>query len=465
MKTKSLQVESVDVDKIDAIQAGLRKKYGDFPTTKSNDSPYGPGTFGVEIEITPQDTESDADRLIAEDPSEVFRLLRGDLFDDFHEWIRDNQDRANSYRYNNNNTWDDAYGPQSLSSWEEDNPEPEKDDFSDESDYELALEHWYDDRKSVEREYDSFDFEDNDKCVEEFIRDQPVDRLKDMLVRYARIDGNLPEINEIVGYLIRLGEKASVENKYTEEGGDASEHEWGVGEDGDNIEVRTRHMEVADLPMLEKFISFVQRNYKTSANTSAHVHIGLPAEFDQFDLLAIATLVDETAVIKDISPSRKLALKQWGDFRTAISRNIIKVLKSKDLLHRRIHWNNNAAESLVFDTAKKYQGTNIRAMITHGTVEFRYFASEMEDVGKFIKWIRYFLLLPLIAKKRDKLKFVDSDTGYFTYVTRAKNGGFFTSPDPIARIDEPIPLSRKNASNPEGSYAEKLAKKARELRI
>ena len=52
----------------------------------------------------------------------------------------------------------------------------------------------------------------------------------------------------------------------------------------------------------------------------------------------------------------------------------------------------------------RYWGTNVAAMRSKRTIEFRYLGSQIaSNVVAFIKWIQYYLLLPKVAKSRNSV--------------------------------------------------------------
>ena len=78
-------------------------------------------------------------------------------------------------------------------------------------------------------------------------------------------------------------------------------------------------------------------------------------------------------------------------------------------------------------TFQKFQGTNISSFFRRKTVEFRYFSSKMiANPPLFIQWIKYFMLLPAVAKKRNRAIFVHPDNAKWKLVAVRKQDGSVT---------------------------------------
>jgi hypothetical protein len=162
-----------------------------------------------------------------------------------------------------------------------------------------------------------------------------------------------------------------------------------------------------------------------TANTSAHVHVGIGEigkDYDVFDLLIMSELIDENAIIRS-EPEGGRNYSKWAELRSQAS-NILDaygigdggedfaVISNDDFL--------KALERK--DKGVRYRGFNIFSLIKQPTVEFRYFSSRMaENPELYIKWIDYFLQLPTIAKKRNKIKI-----GNY-YINRLSGNRFFVS--------------------------------------
>ncbi len=80
---------------------------------------------------------------------------------------------------------------------------------------------------------------------------------------------------------------------------------WAVGEDGPNVEIRSRHMRQTgnDFNIISKVGNWVS-DQATHGKTGMHIHIGVPSDFDMFDVLAMSTLVDEKAIKSAVAMDR-----------------------------------------------------------------------------------------------------------------------------------------------------------------
>jgi hypothetical protein len=129
----------------------------------------------------------------------------------------------------------------------------------------------------------------------------------------------------------------------------------------------------------------------------------LPADFDSFDLLAITTLVDEREIQNQVGPDRELS--SWAQLRSALHNKIVDYLirstENQETKEKSFIIDNNKLFSILNGLGRNY-GTNISAMRSKGTIEFRYLSSQIaKNSDIFIKWIQYYLLLPKVAKSRN----------------------------------------------------------------
>jgi hypothetical protein len=215
---------------------------------------------------------------------------------------------------------------------------------------------------------------------------------------------------------------------------------WAVGEDGPNVEIRSRHMRQTgnDFNIISKVGNWVS-DQATHGKTGMHVHIGVPSDFDMFDVLAMSTLVDENAIKSAVAMDRDF--NSFAKLRRSLS----------NAIYNRIHeymrrQSENVPKSFTLTNAQmkevlahfdRNHGTNIAAFSEHKTIEFRYLGSDMAD--QVLKWISYFLLLPRIAKSRNQVKL---DTIYNEQIVATRMPGkikfdLFTTDDP--RTSVPMP--------------------------
>ena len=194
----------------------------------------------------------------------------------------------------------------------------------------------------------------------------------------------------------------------------ASKSDWNVGMDGENIEIRSRHLTPSDFGIVKDLLSNYVRGHITHGETSAHIHVGLPSKFCPFAMFALSSLVDEEHLKKDISQNRHLSLHRFAalrkSFETVINHSFINRLNNekKDAVNIPL-WN---FYHIVRGISSKHTGTNLLhvgdEVHQHNTIEFRYFSSDFKtdsDISKFIKWIEYFILLPKVAQHRNRIKF------------------------------------------------------------
>jgi hypothetical protein len=271
--------------------------------------------------------------------------------------------------------------------------------------------------------------------------------------------------------------------------------EWVVNMDeGGQPEIASRILTTEDFPLLKRFFKEL-RGEETSAGTSAHIHIGVPENFDMFSLLALYFLVDEK-YIQEILPKRDFA--KWAELSSNLRRvfsvnisafvnsNYAKMIKveyknpkktiymTPNMLNRlhiktyRVKIDNSTGEEIEDDNLKEVQkllkdsdvesidfdkwnddgetygkhpdftfeeidkkeisdgvweieegilthwlksvekkmnGVNTTYFDKRKTIEFRYLSSEILDKpSNFLRFIRYFLLLPEIASRTKKLE-------------------------------------------------------------
>lgn len=75
-------------------------------------------------------------------------------------------------------------------------------------------------------------------------------------------------------------------------------------------------------------------------------------------------------------------------------------------------------------TFQKFSGTNISSFFERKTVEFRYFSSKMiANPPLFIQWIKYFMLLPAVAKKRNRAVFVHPNDSKVKMIAARRSDG------------------------------------------
>jgi hypothetical protein len=412
--------EAVPFQKSNVVDQRLQKNV--IPTVS-------PGTFGIEFEYAPDKPTMDSiDPNDYEDEivSNMTRghNLRGNL-QAYYEWLEEKRKYSNrrwgaSYQ----KEWDDSYGPPAADDWLEHNPEPQRDDYNRQTDSENGDQDKYDDDhsewesnyKDVDIEYSRWSYRGMYNWLEEWaiemIRNGEWQEYSDISIEDLGT-GRVDIVNEIDNARRFIEEKLND----TAPSYNSTKDHWGVGMDAENIEIRSKHLTESELPKVERLLKDFLSHKKTSRDTSAHVHVGLPAKFDAFDIMAMSDLVDEKEIRDAIGPDRnynawaKLNYDLAGDILEAIGEHFKKSLELPP--NRRVSeiietgWlvKLDTLEKILKDNMKKYRGTNLAAFWDHRTIEFRYWSSEaaVSHPNTFINWIRYFLLLPKVALKRNKI--------------------------------------------------------------
>ena len=398
IKLKAL-LEKVSFDKLRNIERGLKKKHGQ--------KAYGPGTFGVEFEFgDPDAVDVDIDELIWDNESEIVDYLEryepGSFLSDYQDWMLDEHPSPQSV-----DDWEyDNPEPESLEDWESYNEMPKENDFEDLGDFEEAYSDWDDQRDEIIQVRDSWEDEksqiedaydewerDFDDYKEEFANhilnsDNLMEYLDhDEILDIVGNDGGMSDEIENVRHYLRRELKQNV-------GYESSKTDWEVHEDS-GIEIASRHLTMKDFPLVAKLMKHIYTNYSVSGNQSAHVHVGIE-EMDDFDIIVMSTLVDEDALMNDLSPDRELG--QWAQLNTVLHKRIIEKFENTIESSGKIM---DVIDLRDLYKGSRYFGTNLQSTRRRNTIEFRYFSSQIvEDPKKFFKWIKYFLLLPQVAKSR-----------------------------------------------------------------
>ena len=246
-------------------------------------------------------------------------------------------------------------------------------------------------------------------------------------------------------------------NEETVGGDNGDESYWGIGPDFANTELRSRYLTTNDIPLLRSILRDINKvGLNGSPNCSAHVHIGLQ-QFDDmnaFDALAVLNFMDEDKIY-DIAgderetswtqPKKELVkglygilVSKYGEFRgpsksvVMSDDNLRDMFKSKDLL--------------------KYMGTNLKAYVTHGTIEFRYLSSEvLYNINQFLSMIQYYLMIPFLARRKMSIKLDANRSIPALYFTRMSGNRIMVSnrsvPHPYGGVGETrkeLPLSMKD---------------------
>ena len=410
---KEILLEAVPFGKSVDIEHEMRKKYEEL-------ADY---TFGVEFEFEPViETEYISKDNIANKLHNKFGMSEdGGFTNDYYDWLENQRNSAATYwsrrgTIDNISDYDESYGPMSVDTFDDNVKEPKIDDYSTEEEYNTAYNEYDEKRSEVENEHSYWSRRNMDDYVDDFISlvirgNSWTDYISEDEYQIRDMESS---IDAAYNFIDRLGENVRKDDK-------PDSTTWAVGEDGPNVEIRSRHMSQTghDFDVIAKIGNWVS-DQATSDKTGMHIHIGVPRDFDMFDVLAMSTLVDEDAIKNEVSVDRDF--NSYAKFRRSLVNNIFN--KIHDYINKTNDTGNVMPKSFVLTNPQvkelmaffdRNHGTNIAAFSEHRTIEFRYLGSDMAH--KVLKWISYFLLLPRIAKSRNQIK-LDSIYGETLVATR-----------------------------------------------
>jgi len=435
---KEVLLEAVPFEKATDIEYRLKAKYDEL----------GDYTFGVEFEFEPVVEQQDlsTDQIIEKLSDLISSSYNYDngLTDAYNSWVEEQRNEA-ARRWNRYGTidnidrYDEEYGPMSVDTFDSSVPEPERNDFDSDDAYNEAYEKYDEVRNEIDSEYDRWERRNQSDYIDEYLR---------LLARSGEWTDFIPDsemsvndmengIDSAYNLLDSLGEDVRKDDK-------PDKNTWAVGEDGPNVEIRSRHMRQTghDFNIISKVGNWVS-DQATHGKTGMHIHIGVPSDFDMFDVLAMSTLVDEKAIKSEVAMDRDF--NSFAKLRRSLS----------NAIYNRIHeymrrQSENVPKSFILTNAQmkeilsgfdRNHGTNIAAFSEHKTIEFRYLGSDMAD--QVLKWISYFLLLPRIAKSRNQIKL---DTIYNEQIVATRLPGKIKFD--LFKTDEPrtsVPMPKEPA--------------------
>jgi hypothetical protein len=376
--------EIVPIKLADLVKSGLSKKYGS--------SELDSYTFGIELEFKPFRSVQE----LNEDKLTKLLLNNQNFINSYEEWRIEQSKDLNKRWRGDIEKWDDSYGPPAEDDWLDHNPEPEEKNFSNEEEFQESYSVWKDTLSDIRYNNKKYDFYSHtDDYIHILIGNDGWQEYVNEVDVYDYEESMVGSIYNAEKY---ISEKM---NQFVTSDGDATETYWSVGEDGPNVEIRTKHLSQDEFNLVTQICHFVSYE-ETGGDTSAHVHIGLPKDFDAFDLLAITTLVDENSVKTDVGPERELS--SYARLRTSLHAALINLIRKKSKVTKNsVDISNETFLSWISEIDRN-NGTNIRSMSANGTIEFRYLSSDIAGTSDvLIKWIKYFLILPKIAKTRNKI--------------------------------------------------------------
>lgn len=384
--------EVISFKRLAKVKAGMGERYG------YNDlEAY---TFGIELEYIAHagvgDLDNDAIRIALERNDSVAA--------NFKRWLKRKRSNIKLLWNGKLEDWDDEFGPIDYEAWAEKNPEPREDGFSDIKSYDEAVRDWNRDYQRVWDGYRVWNKMDIYwKYIEDLIDTGEWEKYLDAESFRAKVSNVDVEVNEAITFLrYRMGQ-------FAVEGDGSDSNTWAVGDDGPPVvEIRSKHLKQSEFNLVDSICKFVGSR-SVHGGTSAHVHIGLPEDFDVFDLLAMTTLVDEKAVVADAGPGRKFA--EFAKMRESLHDEIIRLIYNFTPSYGKDEFEiSNERLMDILRILDKNHGTNVRSFFRLKTVEFRYFSSMIaKNSDKFIKWIQYFLLLPKVAKMKRRVTIRKND--------------------------------------------------------
>ena len=380
-------------------------KFSDAPKVQGKLIDYKPGTFGIEIEFVPT---KEVDEAKAERAWNEY-LKNND------ETLRDNFEESKKRKVESPEEWLDSH------------PKPNKEDFEDYQDYLDTLNTWRQDKIDNFNDFQYAFWEwRNDLNWEDHLDKE------DFLYKT-----NVKEDIELAGKILEdLGEEWVEDN--------STPTEWGVGEDYENIEIRSKYLTVQDIPKLEKILYKLKKSVKTTGGTSAHVHVGLQQfeDFNMVDLLATVKLIDENKMYQLAGPRRE---SKWALSKQKVADFLFDKIKENKLLNdtKEEIISNETLKEIIKSIETKYLGTNIKSFTKIGTVEFRYLSSlVLNQIDEFIETIQYFLMIPYIARRQDSVKLLTSSNQPI-YFTRMPNNQVKISTISTRKSGESIESTRK----------------------
>ena len=371
---KEVLLEAVPFEKATDIEYGLKAKYDELEDY----------TFGVEFEFEPvveqQDLSTDQ---IIEKLSELMGSsysYDNGLNDAYNSWVEEQRNEA-ARRWNRYGTidnidrYDEEYGPMSVDTFDSSVPEPVETDYATEEEYNEAYKKYDEIRNEVDSEYTRWERRNQGDYVDEYLRllarsGDWTDFVSDSEMNVTDMEGG---IESAYNLLDSLGEDVRKDDK-------PDKDTWAVGEDGPNVEIRSRHMRQTgnDFNIISKVGNWVS-DQATHGKTGMHVHIGVPSDFDMFDVLAMSTLVDEKAIKSAVAMDRDFNsfAKLRRSLSNAIYNRIHEYMRRKSENVPKSFTLTNAQMKEVLSHFDRNHGTNIAAFNEHKTIEFRYLGSDM----------------------------------------------------------------------------------------
>lgn len=378
------------------------------------------GTFGVEYEYLPDVKGKEVEK------DDILEALNGswrggrnrELEAEYLSWLEEKRNDAaiqwRRYGRGDISRYDEYYGPMSVDTFNDVFSEPKLSDYSDEEEYAKELKEYEEKLSDVNYSYDYWERRDKYDNTDEFFDYVADNNWADFVEVEIDVD---PEASCTEAINI-LNKSISIrrDDRY-------DPNMWTVGKDGPNTEIRSPILKRENMDQVDLVSAFVDHQI-TDGGTGLHVHIGTPKDFDAFDLLAMTTLVDEGQVESELRASKVRRDLGFAKLRAEVAKNLIDVItrtKYGGQVKTTKKFQMSNKELLdVINSADRYAGTNIKAFAKYKTVEFRYFGAHNTKV--LPKWINYFLQLPAIAQKRNRIVLRAPLSGKKLYAIRMQGG-------------------------------------------
>ena len=358
------------------------------------------GTFGVEYEYLPDTKGKEVEKDdILEALNASWRGGRNrELEAEYLSWLEEKRNDAaiqwKRYGRGDISRYDDNYGPMSNDTFNDVFSEPKLSDYSDEEEYAKELKNYEEKLSDASYSYDYWERRDKYDNTDEFFDYVADNNWADFVEVEIDVD---PEASCTEAINI-LNKSISIrrDDRY-------DPNMWTVGQDGPNTEIRSPILKRENMDQVDLVSAFVDHQI-TDSGTGLHIHIGVPKDFDAFDLLAMTTLVDEEQVESDLNASKVRRDLGFAKLRWEVSKNLIGVItrmKYGGKAQTKPFQMSNKELLETINTADRYAGTNIKAFAKYKTVEFRYIGAHNTKI--LPRWINYFLQLPAIAQKRNRI--------------------------------------------------------------
>jgi hypothetical protein len=244
--------EYVSFNKHPDIEKGLIQKHGVTDT-------YGPGTYGIEIEFVPLGGEGSLEQKIMDGVDTdylVSAIGNNRAFKDAYiDWLMEKRNKQASYR-----GWDDQYGPPNEDEWKEVNVEPDEENEEEHSE-------WEENASMAGREYSRWERRDFYDFESEYVKD-----LGDEVFSYVTAEEIANHIRRIwprlyasLGLSNHSTGQEDIENvegfltgneMRQQVGPTPTETTWNVGMDGENVEIRSKHLKRNEHVLVEKMFDW-----------------------------------------------------------------------------------------------------------------------------------------------------------------------------------------------------------------